>query len=113
MLSSANRLRKETDIKALFAKGKGVFDGVVGVKFRANGLPDSRFAVVVGHTVSKESVTRNRVKRRLREALRARLSLIKPGFDVMLLVRAGAAKATFEGLCGALDRSLKRAGLLV
>lgn len=113
MLSSANRLRKETDIKALFAKGKGVFEGVCGVKFKANGLPESRFAVVVGHTVSKESVTRNRIRRRLREALRTRLTLIKPGFDVILLVRPGAQKATFEGLSTALDRSLKRAGLLV
>ena len=36
MLPSPNRLRLDKDIKALFAKGKGVFDVWVGFKFRKN-----------------------------------------------------------------------------
>ncbi len=113
MLAPAHRLRKETDIRTLFSKGKGAFDPTCGVKFRANGLDVSRFAVVVGSAVSKEAVMRNRVRRRLREIVRARLPRIKPGFDVALMARPPAARASFAALEAAVERSLRKAGLLV
>ena len=39
------------------------------------------------------AVTRNRVKRRLREAWRARLSELQPGHDYVLVARPGLADA--------------------
>ena len=58
------------------------------------------------------AVTRNRVKRRLRAAARARLPRMRPGHDVVLIARPDTAGAPFDELCGALDLLLERAGLL-
>src|SRR3989344_6984192 len=112
MLSAKDRLRHEKDIKALFAEGKGVFDAVCGLKYRKNGLSDSRFAVVVGTKVSKSAVDRNKVRRRIRSVLEARMDAIKPGYDVAFLVRPGAIKKDFKAIETAVVSSLTRAKLL-
>jgi ribonuclease P protein component len=113
VLSSENRLRKDTDIKTLFSKGKGVFDSVCGLKFRPNGLTVSRFAIVAGTTVSKRAVVRNKLRRQLREILRSRLSHIRPGFDIVLIVRKPAIEKTFEYLVQTVEGDLKRGRLWI
>ena len=98
MLPKAHRLRYEKDIKALFAKGKGVFDMVCGVKYKKNNLEVSRFAVVVGVKVSKKAVDRNRLKRQLRQVLQDHLGDLKGGYDVVLMVREKALGKTTKEL---------------
>lgn len=112
MLSRAHRLHLDKDIKTLFAKGKGVFGVCCGVKFRKNGLETSRFAVVVGTKVSKRAVIRNRLRRQIREVIRLRLGEMKPGFDVMVLVRKEAIGKTYAELEKHTLSSLKKAGVL-
>jgi len=112
MLPSPNRLRHEKDIKALFADGKGVFDSACGLKLRKNGLGSTRFAVVVGTKVSKLAVVRNRVRRQIRSVLEARLSEIKPGFDVAIMVRGEALKMNFSQIEARIVQVLKKAKLL-
>lgn len=112
MLPRPNRLHLDKDIKTLFAKGKGVFDVCCGFKFRKNSLDVSRFAVVVGTKVSKSAVVRNRVRRQIREIIRLRLSTIKPGFDVMMLVRKEALDKTSAELERHVTSGFKKAGLL-
>lgn len=90
MFSQENRLRHEKDIKALFLKGKSAFGVLVGVKFRANRLPVSRFAVVIGTKVSKKAVVRNRLRRQVREIIKKHLSEIAFGYDVALLIKKEA-----------------------
>ena len=112
MLPAKHRLRHEKDIKALFANSKGVFDAVCGLKYRPNGHLESRFAVVVGTKVSKLAVDRNRVRRRIRSVLEARLVAIKGGYDVAFMVRPGAQKKDFKEIEAAVLGSLKKAKLL-
>lgn len=112
MLPRPYRLHLDKDIKTLFAKGKGVFDVCCGFKFRKNGLDVSRFAVVVGTKVSKSAVVRNRVRRQIREIIRLKLPAIKPGFDVMMLVRKEALDKTSTELERHVTSGFKKAGLL-
>ncbi len=112
MLPKPNRLHLDKDIKTLFAKGRGVFDVRCGLKFRKNGLDLSRFAVVAGTKVSKNAVVRNRVRRQIREVIRLRLAEIRPGFDVMVLVRKEAVGSPYEELEKRLVATLKKAGIL-
>lgn len=112
MLSRPHRLSLEKDIKTLFAKGKGVFDSCAGLKFRPNGKERSRFAVVVGTKVSKSAVVRNRIRRQIREVIRLRLGEIKPGFDVMFMVRKEAEGKTYSELEGRVTGALRKAKLL-
>lgn len=75
-----------------------------------NGLPQSRFGFVVGRRIGK-ATARNRVRRRLREGVRERLAHILPGYDVVLIARAGAAEAAYHELTEAMATLFDRAGL--
>lgn len=76
-----------------------------------NGLDRSRFGFAVGKRIGK-AVARNRVKRRLREAVRLRQSQVAEGWDVLLIVRDPMTDVTFQELDDALTRLLRRARLL-
>jgi ribonuclease P protein component len=57
-------------------------------------------------------VTRNRVRRRLREAFRARLAAgpTPAAADVVVIARPDAARADYAELKSALDKALERSG---
>jgi ribonuclease P protein component len=57
------------------------------------------------------AVTRNRFKRRLREAVRLVYPSIQGGVDVILIARAPLAEATAAQIAAALIETLQRAGV--
>lgn len=68
----------------------------------------------VGFSVSKRvgnAVTRNRVKRRLREAVRCAWHDIAPGWDIVITARPAAARSDYATLARELTDLLVRAGL--
>ncbi len=78
MLNKTNRLAKDKDIQAAFARGRSFFNPFYRVKFLPK--PEGRrFVVVVSTKVFKKAVDRNRLKRLLREQLRPRLQEFKTG----------------------------------
>jgi ribonuclease P protein component len=77
-----------------------------------NDLDRTRVGITVSGRVGK-AVVRNKVRRRLREALRARLSQLATGKDVLVTARPASALASWQDLCSALDSVLKRAGMTV
>ena len=72
-----------------------------------NGLDRARVGITVSGRVGK-AVVRNRVRRRLREALRARLARLQPGVDVLVIARPSSAAATWAELESALQAMLVR-----
>lgn len=71
--------------------------------------------VRIGFSVSKRvggAVVRNRVKRRLREAVRGRLTLLPPGWDIVISARPAAANADYATLDAELGELLERARLV-
>lgn len=69
----------------------------------------------VGFSVSKRvggAVQRNRVKRRLREAIRRRLWNVIPGWDMIVIARPEAAAADYEVLRDEVDALLEQAHVL-
>lgn len=93
MLPKINRLKKTKDIESVFKKGEGYREGVLFLKFAKNNLGFSRFAFIISKKIAKKAVTRNKIKRILREAVGARLLEIKTGFDVVIVVQGGATKS--------------------
>lgn len=71
----------------------------------------SRVAIIASRRVGK-AVIRNRVKRRLREAVRGLHTRFAPGLDVVLIARPAAAEASYAAIEAALARLAKQAGLL-
>jgi ribonuclease P protein component len=76
-----------------------------------------RAAVIAGRRVG-DAVTRNRVKRRLRELLRARLPEVPAGSLVVVRALPGSDRASFAQLGGWVDAAVRsclaqsRAGLV-
>jgi ribonuclease P protein component len=75
-----------------------------------NDLDWSRFGFSVSKQVGK-AVVRNRVRRRMREAVRLQLPAIAPGWDVVLIARRPIAGASYGQIAQACQRLLARAGL--
>ena len=104
----AERLRRRADFAAAYQRGKAWSNELLALRVLPNGLPHSRFGFAVGKRVGK-AVVRNRVKRRLREAVRA----YRPagGCDVVVIARPAAAGAEFARLSAALRSLFARAHL--
>ena len=81
----------------------------MAVRSIANEQELTRYAFAISKRVGK-AVTRNRVRRRLREILRA--LPVRESFDIVLTVRPEAATATFQELKTELELLLNRAKLL-
>jgi len=67
----------------------------------------------VGFCVSKKlgsAVTRNRVRRRLREVCRGQLANLSPRWDLVILAKPAAVTASFQQLQKTFQELLARAG---
>jgi ribonuclease P protein component len=96
MLVSKNRLRKKSDIDNVFKKGKTVTGNFIFLRAAKNNLDINRFAFVVSSKISKKSVTRNKIKRQLREIIKKNILKIKQGFDFVLIVRPQIVNQGFK-----------------
>jgi len=104
------RLRKRSDFATAYREGRSFSSRLLVIRPRANGLAQNRFGFVTSRAVGK-AVVRNRVRRRLREAVRS--LPLKGGWDVVVIARRIAAEATYRELRASLESLLQRAGLLV
>lgn len=103
------RLRRREDFAAVHRRGRSWANALLVVRALPNGLAQTR----VGFSISKRvgnAVVRNRIKRRLREAIRA-LSP-RAGHDLVLIAREPAGAADFQVLQAGLRSLLGRARLL-
>ena len=109
-MQAVYRLRKNAHFEFVYKKGKSAACRSMILIFAKN--RDHRLKV--GFSVSKKlgnSVVRNRVKRRLREAFRPNLPLLLPGFDLIVIARDAARDAPFSSLADSLRYLLRKAGL--
>ena len=104
-MSGNERLTRAGDFNRVYRQGASRVNNLMIVRALPNGLDHSRYGVTVSERVGK-AVMRNKIKRRLREIMR-RLPL-RPGWDIVLIARPPAGKASFTGVkeavCGLLDR---------
>jgi ribonuclease P protein component len=93
----------------VYGRGSSWASGPVVLRALPNGLSFSRYGFSISRRVGG-AVTRNLVKRRLREILKS-VPLI-PGWDIVLIARPSAVAAGYAGLSEAVQRLLARARLV-
>ena len=103
------RLTSSAQFADLRRGGESWADRYFVLQARPNGLAVTRFGLTVSKRVGG-AVTRNRVKRLLRENL-IRLP-VKAGLDLVIIARPAAADASYEGVETSLRGLVGRARLL-
>jgi len=107
------RLRKNEEFQRVFRHGQSAANR----QFVVYALPRSEGGTFrVGVSVSKKlgkAVVRNRLKRLIKEAVRAHADKIRPGVDVVLIARAPALELDYHQMVKSVGHVLRRAGLIV
>ena len=88
-------LKKNSDFRRLYAKGKSTVTPYLVLYCKKTCLSDSR----VGFTVSAKlgnAVTRNRVRRQLREIVRLHRSELRSGHDLVLVARSRCVNSEYS-----------------
>ncbi len=94
-------------------QGAGTFSShpLLAMRILRTGLDTSRFGFATGRALGS-AVTRNRLRRRLREALRVMAPSFQAGWDVLIIARPALVEADHGALVGALRRLLTRGGVM-
>jgi len=104
-----DNLTKRAQYTLVYSEGKSWASNLLVMKALSNGLTLSRYGFSVSRKVG-DAVTRNRVKRRLREILR--ITPVKPGWDIVFIARSPAATTSYAELKKTVENLLSRARLL-
>ena len=103
------RLRRRKDFDAVFQKGQVLTNRLLVLRSVPNQLPHNRYGFITSKRLGK-AVVRNRVRRRLREGVRALPT--RAGWDVVISARVPAAQANFHELKAAITNLFVRANIL-
>jgi ribonuclease P protein component len=110
MLPSAKRL---STLEFKIVIEKGVFFHSDFILLRAIKTKEkSRFAVSVPKKVAKTAVLRNKIRRRVYSAIGAMGHMISHGFNIILIMKSGAEKASFKDLALDISKIFVKSGVL-
>ena len=94
-MNKQHTLKKNSDFRRLYAKGKSAVNPYLVVYSRKNGMGFNR----VGFTVSAKlgnAVTRNRIRRQLREIYRLHSNEFKNGKDFVIVARSRCIRGEYQ-----------------
>ncbi len=103
------RLRHRKDFDAVFRRGRAWNNNLLVLRALPNNLTHNRYGFVTSKRLGG-AVVRNRVRRRLREAVR--VLPLGCGWDVVVSAKVPASRADFHELNRAVTNLLARAGIL-
>jgi ribonuclease P protein component len=102
------RLTGKKQFTRIRGQGDSASNRFLVIRFSPNGLDHSRFGFMVSRRIGN-AVVRNKVKRRLREAVR--LTPVKAGWDAVFIARRGTERAGYHELKQAAGNLLRRVNL--
>jgi ribonuclease P protein component len=95
LMQRRSRLTGNKRFSQIHQEGSSSANRLLVIRFLRNGVEHSRFGFVVSKRIGG-AVVRNRVKRRLREAVRT--SRVTAGWDAILIARKGSEKVNYRTL---------------
>jgi len=79
------------------------------IKVRENGFSFNRFTVVVSKRIDKKAVVRNRIKRLISSCIGELYSVLKQGYDMLVVVKRGAIGEKRTEFCSEIKRIVEKA----
>lgn len=107
-----HRLKHWRDFQTVYQQGKRFRSAHLIVIVRSTPDRPSRFGLVVSQKVSKKAVDRNRLKRRLRLALRQLLPRISPHWSCVIILKPHGLACECEHFLRELEQTLIQAEVL-
>jgi len=110
-LNIRSTLKKNSEFRRLYSKGKSAVTPYMVLYCRRNRGGENR----LGYTVSVKlghAVTRNRVRRRLREIYRLNAPALRSGWDIVIVARQRCVGARYEKMNAAFLSACAELGLL-
>lgn len=104
-------LKKNYEFRRLYQKGKSLAAPSLVVYFRKNGGKENRLGITVSNKIGN-AVTRNRIRRRMREIYRLNEARFLLGIDVVVVARVKSAAAEYSELEKEFLRACASLGLL-
>ena len=86
MLNKKYRFHSRGGVRYVYQKGKTIRSAKMSLVFMKNSRKFTRVAVVVSKKVAKSAVDRNRIRRRVYEALRKNFEYIQKEHDYIFVV---------------------------
>lgn len=114
MIAFKNRFHGYGSLRYVYKNGYATRTRLLTVKYAKNKYRrDSRLAVVVSKKVVKSAVKRNRIRRRLYEALRHILPNLNDTYDIALIVSSSELLTMkYSEITHFIDQTFRRSDLL-
>jgi ribonuclease P protein component len=104
-------LRRRADFEAIGRRGIARSSQLLVLRSLRTDRDDVRIGLSTPRTLGG-AVERNRIRRKLRALLRSRIGRIGPGWDLLLIARAEATRASTVELAATLDELLGRSEIV-
>lgn len=112
MIKKENRLNKKKDIENVLNNGKSFYNDSMGIKILKNSLSKNRFCIIISAKVSKKSVDRQKIRRRIKYIILTNKPLFKEGFDCLIIVKKDLSLIGFSDLKNILEFNFKKINFL-
>jgi ribonuclease P protein component len=104
-------IKKNREFRVIYNTAKSIADRNLVLYYKPNGREQTRFGISISAKVGG-SVTRNKIKRRIKEILRGNNERISEGYDIIFIVRVKCANADFGQIKKSVRYLLNKANLL-
>jgi ribonuclease P protein component len=105
------RLRQSSAFLRLRQEGMVKRHPALMISYVPNGLEQNHYGFITAKTLGK-AVTRNRIRRLLREAVRLQHPQFRQGYDVAFIARPDAVGKPFQEIQRIVSELARRAGLV-
>lgn len=104
-------IKKNKEYKSVYNCNDSISDYNLVLFVKKNNLGFNRFGFTAAKKI-KKAVTRNIIRRRLKEIVRLNECNFKEGYDIVIMARVNASESDYKSLEKSFNKLMKRKNLL-
>lgn len=104
-------IKSNTEYKSVYNCNNSISDYNLVLFLKKNKFGYNRFGFTAAKKI-KKAVSRNAIRRRLKEIVRLNEHNFREGYDIVLMARVNAEQSDYEGLKKSFNKLMRRKNLL-